>query len=94
MTHKQQTKNVDEPPRLPRAFHLEAEACGDGRLLLMVSGAKRIVSYTPTELILDLGKNLLCASGRGLLCRSFSSGVLEIRGVMECLDFRDRGVSN
>jgi hypothetical protein len=87
MTHKREAETKLEASRLPRSFHLEAEPCGNGRILLVISGAKRVVSYTTEALLLDLGKAEMKVLGEALLCRSFSSGVIEIRGEVEQILF-------
>ena len=79
MTAREDKEKQAEAVRLPRSFHLEAEPCGEG-VILVVSGAKRILSYTPDSISLDLGKGPFAVVGNNLLCRSFFSGTLEIRG--------------
>lgn len=87
MTEGNQERGRKEPRKLPRSFHLEAEACGGGRMLLIVSGARRVLRYTTELLLLDLGETALKVEGRELLCRSFSSGVMEVKGAVSGVCF-------
>ena len=82
------------PKHLSRAFHLEAERCEGGTMLMIISGGKGVLRYTKEELTLDIGNVCLRIEGAGLLCRSFSSGVIELKGEVSALAFLTKGEEN
>ena len=92
MTHENHGEKKGERHRLPRAFHFEAEPLAGGGLLLVISGAKKVLSYTADELRIDLGRSEITVRGKTLFCRSFSSGVMEIRGAIDEIRFGEQGV--
>ncbi len=90
MTRRKREEKKAVPKRLTRAFHLEAEACGGGEMLLVVSGAKKILQYTEEHLEIDLGASELRICGTALLCRSYSSGAIEVKGGVRNIAFSCR----
>ena len=87
MTERHENEEKDKVARLGARFHLEAESAGDGRLLIVIGGAKKILSYTSECLTLGLGEEDLSVSGQGILCRSFSSGIIEATGKIKGISF-------
>jgi hypothetical protein len=85
-------KKVNEVPRIPRAFHLEAERLGDGKMLVILGGVKGIVRYGTENLSFDIGESELSLVGSEILCRTFSSGVVEVRGKLSSIVFFTNGM--
>ena len=63
-----------------RSFHLSIEATRGGSLLSVFSGVEKIIKYSRDELVLKVGHGVVSIVGREILCRTFSSGLVEIRG--------------
>lgn len=90
MTEGRREEKETDKHRLARAFHLEAEPLPGGGMLLVIGGAKRLLAYTPSEILLGTRRATLRVCGQNLACRSFSSGILEIRGRVDTMHFGDR----
>ena len=61
-------------------FGIRMERYGEDKKLLLVSGAKAVLSYLPDFLELDMGQEFLIIRGSSLLARTFLSGNIEIVG--------------
>lgn len=53
---------------------------GDHRAV--IRGCKRILSYSPTEIQIALGRHIVCLEGMGLRCVSFAAGSTAVEGVL------------
>ncbi len=45
-----------------------------------IIGCRRILSYSPERIVLQVGRRKLILNGRGMVCSSFTAGALWIRG--------------
>ena len=61
-----------------------------GRNSLSVSGTRKILLYTDTEICLDLGKTVLSVKGKRLLCSSYHTDETKIDGLIESLSFMEK----
>ena len=75
-------KKVDRERRrdFGSSFHLSIEATYSGSLLSVFAGVEKILRYSQEELVLEAGHGVVRIVGREILCRTFSSGLVEIRG--------------
>ena len=82
-------KKVDRERRrnFGRSFHLSIEATYSGSLLSVMAGVEKILRYSQEELVLKAGHGVVRIVGREILCRTFSSGLVEIRGDLESVCF-------
>lgn len=62
-----------------------------GRHCLAVHGCTRILAFSPTEVRLELGREILTVWGEGLLSTSFLSGDVGIEGRISGLRFENGG---
>ena len=58
-----------------------------GRNYLLISGCKRIEKYSPTVMVMRVGKDLLCVCGEGLICSSYHGGTVSIEGIINTIGF-------
>ena len=68
-------------------FRFEMEQYNEKNKVLLLSGVRRIIRYTPTELIFDTGGEILTLTGENLLCRTYTSGALDVIGVIRTCSF-------
>lgn len=59
----------------------------EGKRTLRVRGCRRILHYSPETIRLLVGKECLCLHGEGMLCRSFSSGVITVGGCIRSVGY-------
>ncbi len=62
-----------------------------GRNLLTVHGCRRILTYTPTCIRLEMKGAVLSVRGRRLGCTSYLAGAVCVDGLVESLAFEDGG---
>ena len=74
------------------SFGIKMEKYGEGKKLLLISGAKSVLHYSPTFLELDIGSEFLILEGSSILCRTFLSGAVEVIGRIDSLRLSDRYV--
>ncbi len=70
-------------------FGIRIERYGEKKKLILISGAKSVLYYSPTYLELDMGGEFLILRGSSLLCRTFLSGAIEVIGVIGELSVSD-----
>ena len=70
---------------LPGGFGLSLSGRGE----LAVSGCRRILSYSPTQISLSLGRLVLQVEGNDLLCTAFGAGGVTVRGRIDALRFEE-----
>ena len=68
---------------LPGSFGLTLA----GQNELVVRGCKRILAYTPSEVILAVGSTVLTVEGERLLCTAFGAGCVTLSGIVQKLRF-------
>ena len=54
---------------------------------VLINGIKKIKKCTPNNIIFSLGKQEISFSGEDLLCASYSSGSIEISGIINEIQF-------
>ncbi|PWM34844.1 MAG: hypothetical protein DBX65_06610 [Oscillospiraceae bacterium] len=79
---------LDLPPDILRGG-MRAEL--RGRNLLTVQGCRRILTYTPTCIRLQMKDTVLAVRGRRLGCTSYLAGAVGVDGLVESLSFEDGG---
>ena len=62
-----------------------------GRNLLTVQGCRRILTYTPTCIRLQMKDTVLAVRGRRLGCTSYLAGAVGVDGLVVSLSFEDWG---
>ena len=78
-----------------RALEIEDINCGDllelrGREDLTVSGCKKILAYTESEIRLLLCEYILVIRGTGLSCASYYAGAVRVEGKISSLTLEER----
>ena len=82
------TKALDIPPDvLPASSSLNLR----GRNALTVSGCKKIVSYSPENIRLDLGESILSITGKRLICSSYHTDATGVEGLIVSIAFENKG---
>lgn len=75
---------LDIPPDiLPGGMRLELR----GRNLLTVHGTRRILTYTPNCIRLEMKDTVLAIRGRRLCCTTYLAGAVSMDGSVESLTF-------
>lgn len=73
---------------LPGSFGLTLA----GQNELVVRGCKRILAYTPSEVMLAVGGTVLTVEGERLLCTAFGAGCVTVNGIVQALRFGEWAV--
>lgn len=60
-----------------------------GEHRITVQGCRKILSYSPTEILLRLKRRSLCIRGEGLICTAFSGGGTSLQGVIRSIEYRE-----
>ena len=55
-----------------------------------VYGCQRIVTYSPSEICLQVGRRRLSVLGRGLYCASFTAGTVKVEGCVAGVNWSGR----
>ena len=58
-----------------------------GRNYLLISGCKRIEKYSPTLMVMRVGKDLLTVGGEELICSSYHGGTVTVEGLINTIGF-------
>ncbi len=58
-----------------------------GRVGATVYGCRKILRYSPEEILLLCIKEAISIRGEGLYCRAFSAGTVEIKGRLDHVNF-------
>ncbi len=74
---------------MPDAFFHESCVEIRGRGSVTVSGARKIVTYTPERIRLALWRGALLVEGKRLLCTSYFSGTVGIDGQIDRVSFEE-----
>ena len=74
---------LDIPPDILNGIYLELRGRGN----LTVRGCRKILLYTPEEVRLLLGSEVLSLRGAGLYCTAYRSGVIELDGRIDNISF-------
>ena len=92
--NKPQKEKIDLRERICKALDLQPDISEHdtlvqirGRNKTTVHGARRIISYSPTEVRLDTKRGELQISGKRLFCSSYSRGFVEIEGLINNIVF-------
>lgn len=85
-------KYLTEKTTLPSDL-LAGEVCVEirGRKSLLMQGCRRILKYSPEEMILSAKGFDVSVRGAGLVCLSYHEGAVIIDGKIENVDFGKRG---
>lgn len=76
-------------PAAPKGVHIMIISKGKG-LSVWVEGAERLLLALSHSVRIELKEELLCLSGRSLLCETYGSGAIEVIGAVEEIKFEKR----
>ena len=62
-----------------------------GRLSVRIRGCRRIVSYSPSKVVVKLKRELLCVSGKRLTCLTYFAGAISVEGIIDSVRFLRAG---
>ena len=60
-----------------------------GREMLFVSGCRRIIKYSPSEIIFELKGFFLSVRGSGLICTTYHYGSVTVEGRICAISFEE-----
>ena len=60
-----------------------------GNRRAVVRGCRKILSYSPVEIRLALGKRTVCIAGKDLCCVSFAAGCATVEGTLTSLSLQE-----
>ena len=92
-----ENKNKEKRPFL-EFLAIKGDICGDSlcgdvylelrsKNSLLVKGCRRILGYSPGEIVLELKNDKLIINGERLVCTSYHSGGVIVEGAIERLAF-------
>ena len=60
-----------------------------GERRMTVQGCRKILAYSPTEILLLLKKRQICVTGEDLVCSSFSGGCTTLQGRIRRVEYQN-----
>ena len=88
MKFKMKKKSAVGRKRMAELLPLGETAVLYGDRCLTVQGCRKILTYAPTEIRMQLKNCILAVRGSELICSCFSGGCTTLRGKILCVEYQ------